>query len=313
MRSIDGTIGIYDSDSAYGKMLASYINNEKTIGGTAVAFENMEMIRSFCRKNRITTLFVGEGKIQEVLEENDEKLFSDVRMIVLREDELEDTDQAEKNRQYGFYENAFKYQPVSKLLKKLCTSQSESKEVQKNVYVFYSACSAADAEKKAREKAGELSEDGKTLFILWDLFSCYTEDMDELTSLGDLLFLIRNNSPKIKDALHDLKKEDGYAAFSESVNYRDFWECEKEEPEKLISVCKELGGYEYVVISIGFFSEVTEQIMSCCEKICLVKTDDRYGEVREQSFLTHMKKAGKSDILEKIVFLDGRENSLEEM
>ena len=70
--------------------------------------------------------------------------------------------------------------------------------------------------------------------------------------------------------------------------------------QRLVSCCREYGGYQYVVFLAGIFHDGIISVMNQSGKVYLVSSDTEGGIHRKQEFLRQMKYAGEQGVLSQL-------------
>ena len=290
---LEKIIGIFDEQTAYAERLKRYINGRKDIGCFAVSFKEEQELTDFCGRKQLNCLVLGGSRAN-----HPERLPVPygIRLWVLSEEEPEQ----EEEDGYGVL---FRYQRAGELIRRMLLSEMARQERQSELFTVFSPESAAMAAAYADKLLTRLSEKGKTLFLPWDPFwgGGRREDGSvEGASVSELLYLMRKDRVQAKQLFEGLPKKNGADYFLGPDYCTDLWQYSQEEMCRLVSCCREYGGYRQVVLLAGAFHEGVVSVMNQSGMVYLVCSKAEDGELRKQEFYRQMKYAGQQGILSQI-------------
>ena len=286
-------IGIFDEQNAYAERLKRYINEKKDIGCLAVSFKEEQELRSYCERKKLNCLLLGGSRAEHPEELS---IPYGVRLWVLSEEEREQ-EEAEG------YQVLFRYQRAGELVRRMMISEIVREERQSDLYTVFSPENPCLAAAYADKLLQKLSEKGKTLFLPWDPFGgCgRTEDGRETgASISELLYLVRKDQIQARQLFQGLPKKEGAEYFCGPDYCSDLWQYSPEELCRLISCCREYGGYHQVVFLAGAFHEGAVSVMNQSSSVYLVCSEKEAGRKRKQEFYRQMKYAGQQGLLSRL-------------
>ena len=286
-------IGIFDEQNAYAERLKRYINEKKEIGCFAVSFQEEQELKSFCEKKKLNCLLLGGSRA-----EHPEQLSVPygVRLWVLSEEEPE-------QEEADGYQVLFRYQKAGELIRRMLLFEQAREESLSELFTVFSPENPCLASVYADKLLQKLSENGKTLFLPWDPFCGYgrTEDGDRKgASISELLYLMRKDRVQARQLFAGLPKEEGAEFFCGPDYCTDLWQYSADELCRLISCCREYGGYRQVVFLAGAFHEGVVSVMNQSGRVYLVCSESEEGEKRKQEFYRQMKYAGQQGVLSRL-------------
>ena len=286
-------IGIFDEQTAFAERFKRYINDRKDLGYFAVSFQEEQELIDFCGWKKPACLVLGGNK---------EALISKlsipygVRLWVLSEEEPE----VEEADGYGIL---FRYQKAGELVRRMLLSEMARQELFSELITVFSPESAGMAAAYADKLLAGLSGKGKTLCLPWEPFCGWgrtADDSDAGASVSELLYLMRKDRVHAKQLFENLPKKNGADYFLGPDYCTDLWQYSAEEMSRLVTCCREYGGYRKVVFLAGAFHEGVVSVMDQSGMIYLVCSDTEAGEQRKQEFYRQMKYAGQQGILSRL-------------
>ncbi len=285
---MEQVIGFFDEQATYAEKITRYINERKDIGCFAVTFRETEELLSFCKRKKLCSLVISEGKKDELAKVAD-GLSVGIQLWQLCEEPT-----AEESK-------LFRYQKASELVHCLLAKvQNRETQCISELFTVFSPESAALAAEYARSLAKKLSGKGRTLFLAWDGFlglGRKNEKETEQPSLSELLYFIRKDRVQAKKLFEGIRQKNGIEYFC-GVDYSaDLWQYSAEEMQELLLCCKEYGGYQHVVFLAGMFHEGITAVMNQSSRIYLVCSETEEGKNRKKEFFRQMKYAGEQEIL----------------
>lgn len=286
-------IGIFDEQNAYAERLKRYINERKDIGCFAVSFKEEQELKDFCAKKNLNYLLLGGSRAASP---EQMAVPYGVRLWILSEEE------PEKEEENGF-PVLFRYQKAATLVRSMLQSELAREEKLSELLVVCSPDSSALAERYADKLLAKLSEKGRTLFLPWDPFcGCgrLEEGNKEGASISELLYLMRKDRVQAKELFSGLCKKHGAECFCGPDYCTDLWQYSAEEMCRLVTCCREFGGYRQVVFLAGAFHEGVISIMNQSGQVYLVCSDTEEGKRRKKEFYRQMKYAGQQGVLSRL-------------
>ncbi len=284
-------IGIFDEQNVYAERLKRYINERKDIGCFAVTFREEQELKEYCNRKKLNCLLLGGNRA-----EHPERVSVPygIRLWVLSEEE------PEREEEEG-YQVIFRYQKAGDLIHRVLFSEMEKEERLSELYTVFSPGNSQNAASYADKLLKKLSEKGKTLFLPWDPFYGYGRGEDGTgVSISELLYLMRKDRVQAKALFSGLPKRNGAEYFCGPDYCTDLWQYSEEEMCRLVSCCREYGGYKYVVFYAGAFHEGVVAIMNQSGAVHLVCAEKEGEEQRKQEFYRQMKYAGRQGVLSRL-------------
>lgn len=287
---MEKVIGIFDEQNVYAERLKCYINERKDIGCMAVTFREEQELTEYCSRKKLSCLLLG-GKRAEHPEQV--SVPYGIRLWVLSEEEPE-------QEEAGDYQVLFRYQRAGELVRRMLLSEMAREERLSELFTVFAPgnpCKGAVYTDKLLKK---LSEKGKTLFLPWDPFGGYGragEGNETGASVSELLYLMRKDRTQAKALFSGLPKRNGADYFCGPDYCTDLWQYSEEEMCRLISCCREYGGYRHVVFLAGAFHEGVVAVMNQSSMVYLVDGETEAEEQRKQEFYRQMKYAGQQGLL----------------
>lgn len=283
-------IGIFDEQNVYAERLKRYINERKDIGCMAVTFREEQELTEYCNRKKLNCLVLGGNRA-----EHPERVSIPygIRLWVLSEEEPEQEEE-------DGYQVLFRYQKAGELVRRMLLSEMVREERLGELFVVFSPGNPCGAAAYTDRLLKKLSEKGKTLFLPWDPFGGYgraEEDKDAGASVSELLYLIRKDRTQAKALFSGLPKRNGADYFCGPDYCTDLWQYSAEEMCRLVSCCREYGGYRQVVFLAGTFHEGVVAVMNQSGTVYLVSGQTEAEELRKKEFYRQMKYAGQQGIL----------------
>ena len=286
-------IGIFDEQNAYAERLKRYINERKDIGCFAVSFKEEQELKDFCAKKNLNYLLLGGSRAASP---EHMAVPYGVRLWILSEEEPEKEEE-------NVFPVLFRYQKAATLVRNILQSELAREEKLSELLVVCSPDSSALAELYADKLLTKLSEKGRTLFLPWDPFcGCgrLEEGNKEGASISELLYLMRKDRVQAKELFSGLYKKHGAECFCGPDYCTDLWQYSAEEMCRLVTCCREFGGYRQVVFLAGAFHEGVISIMNQSGQVYLVCSDTEEGKRRKKEFYRQMKYAGQQGVLSRL-------------
>ena len=310
------TLLIYDLDVRYAIKLAEYINNDKAFPFEARFCIEEDLLEEYMKKWNVDILLVEELLYDRALE-----AISEDRIIVLKDNSFGIKD-------YEF--SVFKYQNMEALIKQILKKVSTMSDigqlvVRKNrleLYGVYSPNFSEIQTEVAMDIGRVLSRKGKTLFIsmngMSNLESMYDIGFD--VDLTEILFevcgLNRAASAVIGSHIcHDAainlsygqQTENGKASLDilpDARCYQDLVAVSFDEWRDFFNKLENETDYEYVILDITESIPNMFGILSCCNKLYTLYSDEKNVVARNEKFVDALEHEGMEGLSMKLCSLD---------
>ncbi|MCR5153515.1 MAG: hypothetical protein K6B75_01585 [Lachnospiraceae bacterium] len=307
---MEAVTGILCKEYEYAKKLSEYINAKKDYGSMAASFAGADDFKAFYERKDVKTFLFDEDIYLE--EGFPLALRPGTECILLCENKEESYSLENGMRR------VFKYKPAGEILKEIGKEPDKKYGKWENVFAYFSPDAAILAAVKGFACAKQHALSGRTLFLSWEPFGGLgreaSEDKEygseEKASLSELLFRLRKSEDEAARLFERTCKTMGVDYFCGPDYCSDLWQFSAEEMCHLVSFCKERGGYEYVILAVGFFSESMEGVMKRCEKVVLITLSGSSGRERKREFYRQMKYAGNQELLDNIIEEDEDEKKM---
>ncbi len=287
---MEKTIGILDEEYEYAEALAAYINRKRSMGLRAIPFKDKGELKSYYANGSVDKLLIGETFSKKDI--NAVFLHEETEKIILVG---EKTTESVRNGTRVL----FKYVPAGKLTEEIIGYETPAEVQSENIYSVFSPDSAILAGVKAYELASALGKTGRTLLLSWEPFGGLgRKEHDEgKMSLSELLYILRKGEKVGPEVFKNVCKAGNVDYFCGIDYASDLWQFSFEEMKKLLSFCKEVGRYVYIIIAIGYYNDTMEKVMESCEKVYMVGVSGKAGDERMEEFRRQMKYAGRGNLL----------------
>lgn len=301
-----GVLAIFDSNTEYAMHLMDYINRKKDFLLEACVFTNGESLTEYTKESTVDILLIGEdcnlvGMCKEHIR----------HMIVLSEGKYVREDMA--------MPVVYKFQSIEQMLKEILAVLLDDKE-QEGGYVrigkkascigFFSASGGSHKTSIALAAGQMLAKKAETLYLNFELLPSIEpqginkEDIYIQASKGmsELLYYVRqgneNISLKVKTMAEDIG---GLACICPVSHYRDLYDMEPEDVDKLFGDLKRSNLYEKILVDVGFLGDAAWALLEHCEKIIVPQGFGSIGNTKMKGLLAMLKAEGREELCERFI------------
>ncbi len=293
------TLVIFDEEKQYANLLMDYFTNKKDIPFQTITFTEKSKLIQFLNLQKIEMLLISASSMDEEIEAADIK-----EIVLLSEGTL--------SSKYSKYPSIYKFKSAEKIVreilerfieidsdKSLVTPKGEA-----HVIGVYSPVGRSGKTTFAIALAQILSESHKTLFISFEEFAVFQNDM-EISSpgnLADLMYYFKQNPETVSIKLQAIVQKINSLDYVSPIYYaRDLRETTTEEWKELLDHISSVTSYEYIVLDIGDMIGDLLSMLDYCEQIFMPTIEDKLSEMKINKIETVILQSDKEKLLDKII------------
>lgn len=287
-------IGICDKDSHYAVGLMEYINMHANIPLKAYAFSSWKATREYIEREELDLIVLGREVAVECC---------NIPIIYITD-----------NREESCLKNyIYKYQNVELIAKQITKAVramgAEDKDDQRILGVY----SPIGRSGKTRIAMGMCDFYGNCLYIGWEDFSVYDENVDKQNLAEKILYYILGRNTELVSLIKDQHDENcRFDIIAGGINCMDIRQVSEEDMRWLVNLLKEQTIYKKVVFDIGTGSLGDIKILSVMDKIIVPFLNDQTSVNKLNNFKRFMRENSNSvtdKISTYIIVPDGEYNS----
>lgn len=288
---------IFDSDEAYARNFANYVNMQKSFPFEVRYFSKSEDLVRYTDSNDIDIIMASENVIADVNEEC-------CRILIrISNDKVGNviSDGA-----------IYKYQSCEQIIKDILMLVAESPEInkltnRKNEMVIignYSPVKNAGQTQLAIAIGQLLSRDFRVLYINLEGNSGLEELLGTYFSvdLSDLMYDIQNGNKDVSATIGScVHNRGGLDIFPIMRDFRDLSGMKFDDWKQLLRKLETDTNYDYILLDISDTVNEIPELLSVCNKVLMVKREDIISQAKIKHFTDIMEEEYKENIMNKTV------------
>lgn len=291
-------MAVYDEDPFYAERLSDYVNRKEKGIFKAQAFTSKERLEEFAEGNVVDVLLTGvpeETKEISALQKTQKMYLTEERSV---DGVHEDTE-------------IYKYQSGDDIIREVMAAYCELPGVKgvfpglssndKRIIGVYSPVGRCGKTSLALSIGQILAKEEKVLFITMDMFSGFSEILDEhwKRDLSDLLYYYKQgrfHGLRLNSIIYYL----GDMAWLPPLRYPDDYSqvTAEEMADFLIQILNE-STYETIVLDIGDFDHQVLPILDACKVVYMPVKEDMISQAKLKEFEAYTEKFGSPDLKNK--------------
>lgn len=294
------TLVIYDDEKQYANLLTDFFTSKKDIPFKTVTFTDKSKLIQFLISQEIEILLISASSLDEEIETCNIK-----EIILLSEGSMP--------IEYSKYPSIYKFKSaeviVREVLEKYIEIESDKellvvKKGEAKVIGVYSPVGRSGKTTFAIALAQILSEGHKTLFVSFEEFAVFQNDM-EISSpgnLADLMYYFKQNPETVSIKLQAIVQKINSLDYVSPIYYaRDLRETTTEEWKALLDHISSVTSYEYIVLDIGDMIGDLLSMLDYCDQVFMPTVDDKLSEMKINKIETVILQSDKEKLLDKII------------
>lgn len=294
------TLVIYDDEKQYANLLTDFFTSKKDIPFQTVTFTDKSKLIQFLISQEIEILLISASSLDEEIETCNIK-----EIILLSEGSMP--------IEYSKYPSIYKFKSaeeiVREVLEKYIEIESDKellvvKKGEAKVIGVYSPVGRSGKTTFAIALAQILSEGHKTLFVSFEEFAVFQNDMDISSpgNLADLMYYFKQNPETVSIKLQAIVQKINSLDYVSPIYYaRDLRETTTEEWKALLDHISSVTSYEYIVLDIGDMIGDLLSMLDYCNQVFMPTVDDKLSEMKINKIETVILQSDKEKLLNKII------------
>ena len=294
------TLVIFDEEKQYANLLMDFFTSKKDIPFQTVTFTDKSKLFQFLYSQKVEILLISATAMDEEIED------CDIKEIILLSEGNIPTD-------YSSYSSIYKFKSAENIVREVLERFIEMETDKESLIVpkgeakvigVYSPVGRSGKTTFAIALAQILSEGHKTLFISFEEFAVFQNDM-EITSpgnLADLMYYFKQNPETVSIKLQAIVQNINSLDYVSPIYYaRDLRETTTEEWKELLNHISSVTSYEYIVLDIGDMIGDLLSMLDYCDQIFMPTVDDKLSEMKINKIETVILQSDKEKLLDKII------------
>lgn len=292
-------MAVYDVDPFYANKFAEFANEREKTPFTAIAFTSLARLKSFTEKQEIELLLVGDEVSAEELE-----AIPAGQVIRLNETGIAVSDGTP---------SVYKYQASDRVLREVmaCYQVNDKSEVftltgtKCRIQGVYSPAGRCGKTGFIMTLGQVLAKTEKVLLLSLENFSVFSRltGSEYTGTLSDLLYYFRMDEYsrlRLGSVTYRLNSLD----YVPPVEYaEDLKDVTGEELARLIQMIAKDGGYEVILLDLGYFGKGAESVLELCSVIYTPVPGDAVSAAKVEAWKDYLEVSGRTQLLEKTEFL----------
>lgn len=293
-------MAVYDVDPFYANKFAEFANEREKTPFTAIAFTSLARLKSFTEKQEVELLLIGDEVSAEELE-----MIPAGQVIRLSETGIVVPDGTP---------SVYKYQASDRVLREVmaCYQVNETLEVMTltgtmcRIQGVYSPAGRCGKTGFIMTLGQVLAKTEKVLLLSLENFSVFSKltGSEYTGTLSDLLYYFRMNEYsrlRLGSVTYRLNDLDYVPPVAYSEDLKD---VTGEELARLIQMIAKDGGYEVILLDLGYFGKGAEALLELCSVIYTPVPGDAVSAAKADAWKDYLEVSGRSQLLEKTEFLE---------
>ena len=287
---------ICDSDVEYARGFFGFLNQKINYDTEVILFTTVDHLLAYLEKDKVQVLFLGEAYQSLSLQNVD-------TIVALKEQPVEDAEMS-----------IYKYQSMKYIFDQIQGILGKEKNMpMRNTFVtaerevkmigVFSPENSALKSLLALAVGQAYAVRKKTLFINFELFSCFYSEMEQQKQFGvsDLIYYLSHPNDHLLEDLHKtICRWNSLDCIAAVQHYSDLMEMNIEQILQLIELIQNADAYDVLVLSVDFMNVTSFQLLEHCDEIYMPQSDNVLASVKEQSFYRMLQLEHKEALRERI-------------
>lgn len=306
------TVAMYDEEG-YTARLAEYFTHHQCDILDVRLFTNEESLQKYFDAHSADLLLVDEN-VLDMLPNLSDKVH---KQILLSD--------GQRVKESGAETVLFKYQSAECVLQEVLSMIADDdkiyvptrkKQMSRTRFVgVYAPFGGAGVSTLALRIAKSYGEAEKCLYVNMELFDGIGNELGLKAGdswrnvyqggMSDLIFFLRQNKDKLGLKLESLIRHGERLDYIAAVeDYRDLYQMTVENLHRFLRVLAEEMQYSYIVFDIGFFSEMTMELLKCLDVFYMPQPKSDCQRKKQQSFENLLRREGELDVISEIQYVE---------
>lgn len=273
-------LAILDSEEAYVSRLLRYLNSREGMGITAAAFTSEESLRRYMENRNIEMLLCEAGCYYRMEHPPDCKtvLLSGQSCV----------------RESGGLPVIFKFQSAQEIAEEILMNYQELQAgfLKTDISRSFMACTVCSpsggsgVSALAFAIAKKKSKNGRVFFLTLDPFYQPETPGSKNEALARAIYYIKQKSAGWKEKLNQaIVKTERIDCLYGLSHWADISECTGEEMVELVKELTDAGGYRFVVVDAGEFTDAAAGCIGISQKVIMIVGGGKQAGGKEKEFL----------------------------
>ena len=305
------TVAMYDAEG-YTARLAKYFTHHQCDILDVRLFTNEESLQKYFSAHSVDLLLVDED-MMDMLPNLSDKVY---KQILLSDGQRVRESAAEKV--------LFKYQSAECILQEVLSMIADDdkiyvptrkKQMGGTRFVgVYAPFGGAGVSTLALRLARSYDGAEKCLYVDMELFDGIGNELESKAGdswrnvyqggMSDLIFFLRQNKDKLGLKVESLVRHGEQVDYIAAVeDYRDLYQMTTENLHRFLRVLTEETQYSHIVFDIGFFSEMTMELLKCLDAFYMPQPQTDRQRKKQQSFESLLRREGELDVISEIQYV----------
>lgn len=298
---------LFEKEEAYGIQLMEYLKEHRQYGVEILLFTGVMSLKEYLSEIPFVHLLIADNALYEenCRDSSDnssgtvkEELVSGKVKKVMHFSEDKDSE-----------EGIFRYQPMKKIMLKICNALKEEREKDKEsisketagheILCVFSPEGGSGKTELSVKIAAELGRRGRTFLFPLELFSegCEREGK---AGFSELIYYLKQEDSGLSEKFSDMVFErNNYYSLNPGSCPVDYLYLETKEMERILKLLLDEERYETLVFDLGFINEAVLKLMELSDKIYIPEARTETGRKKVEFWKETVIFMGKDDILEK--------------
>lgn len=285
---------LLEREEAYGVQLMEYVKEHRHYGVELLLFTGVESLEEYLIEVPYIHLLIAEQAMYESVQTKAPDVEKIKKVLYFSE---------EKEAAEGI----FRYQPMNKLLIKICSALKEErpkeelsqKTAGQEIFCVFSPEGGSGKTDFSRKIAAEMGKRGRTFLFPLELFSEGCE-IEKKAGFSELIYYLKQEDTSLLEKFADMVFEkNNYFSLNPGSCPMDYLYLETKEMERILRLLLDEEGYETLIFDLGFINEAALKLMELSDKIYVPSARTEIGEKKMEFWKETLIFMGKDDILEK--------------
>lgn len=292
-------MAVYDEDPFYAERLSDYVNRKEKGIFKAQAFTSKERLEEFAKGHEVDVLLTGVPEDTETIES-----LGPAQKIYLTEERS--TDGACEEREI------YKYQSGDDIIREVMAVYCELPGMNavlpglmpknKRIIGVYSPVGRCGKTSLALAIGQILAKDEKVLFITMDMFSGFSQILDEQwkRDMSDLLYYYKQgrfHGLRLNSIIYYL----GDMSWLPPLRYPDdYSQVTAEEMADFLTQILTGSSYETIILDIGDYDRQVIPILNVCQVVYMPVKEDLFSQAKIKEFEAYVDRFGGRGVRDKV-------------
>ena len=284
-------LAVYDTDTAYGDRLTSYLNTRTSHPFQMVAFTSRQALVSYLDKRHVDVLLISQNVISE------EILRKDIGQIML-------LTEGDVLKELSRYPAIYKYQSSDSVIREVVQAYGSQEEISCAVcrsterIAVYSPLGRCMKTSLSLVLGEMLSREKKTVYCSLDAFSGLSSILggEGEEDLSDALYFFRQGD--LQSKIHSMLRTHHSLDYLASARCpEDLHQVSAGDLNAVLDLMEQSGAYQCSVIDVGGFVTDVAHILECCSRIYMPVKEDTVSLAKLREYERYMLQAGKEEVM----------------